>query len=260
VSGLDEKLRAVGAMWGGADYERLAQQLAPVHDRLVAALDPRPGERWLDLATGTGEIALRAARGDAVVTGVDISERLLEQARAKAEAAGIEIEWVVADVQRLPFEDESFDVVSSSFGVMFAPDSAAVARELGRVCRLSGRLGLTTWTPDEESEALYRTFVDRTPVEQPEVWGDPAALRALLGGEFELRVESGEWAMELDSPEAAWEFFVASAPPLKALHDALPAPRREQLRTMFLDLREGHRSDGGVRERREYLLVLGRPR
>jgi SAM-dependent methyltransferase len=257
VSGLDEKLRAVGAMWGGADYDRLAQELAPVHDRLVSALDPQPGEHWLDLATGTGEIALRAARRGAVVTGVDISERLLEQARTKAEPEGLELDWVVADVQQLPFEDASFDVVSSSFGVMFAPDSAAVARELGRVCRLRGRLGLTTWRPDEESEALYRTFVDRTPVEQPEVWGNPAALRTLLDGDFELRVESGEWAMELDSPEAAWEFFVASAPPLKALHESLPPERGEQLRTMFLDLRAGHRADGGVRERREYLLVLG---
>src|SRR5918912_2631100 len=128
-------------MWGGADYERIAQRFAPVHDELVARLVPAPGERWLDVGTGTGEVALRAARGGAEVTAIDISNELLELARAKEDAE--RVSWELGDAQSLRFDDGAFDVVVSSFAVIFAPDQEAAAHELGRVCRRGGRLGLT---------------------------------------------------------------------------------------------------------------------
>jgi SAM-dependent methyltransferase len=257
VTELDEKLRAIGAMWGGADYDRLARSFAPVHDRLVAALDPRPAERWLDLATGTGEVALRAARAGAEVTALDISERLLDQARAKPD--GELVDWVLGDVQRLPFESGSFDVVSSSFGVIFGPDAEAVARELGRVCREGGRLGLTTWTPDEEFDSLWEPFVDGPPPFDTDRWGTRESLDELLT-DFELRADTGEWVQEAESPEALWEFFVTAIPPIKALHSSLDPERRVEMREVALAWHERFRTSAGVRVPREYLLVLGRRR
>jgi SAM-dependent methyltransferase len=260
VSELEAKLRAVGAMWGGADYERIAARLAPIHDRLVTALHAQPDEHWLDLATGTGEVALRAARRGAVVTGVDISERLLELARAKADAEGLSIDWALADVQRLPFEDEAFEVLSSAFGVIFAPDRQAVARELGRLCRLHGRLGLTTWVPDEEFDRLWKPFVDEPPPSEPDAWGDPAALRTLLGGDFDLVVEPEEWVLEAESIEAIWDLFTSATPPFKALYDSLEPERQDEMRRVFFEVHERYSANGSVRVPREYLLVLGRRR
>ena len=254
---LDERLRAVGAMWGGADYDRLAQSFAPVHDRLVAAVRPQPGERFLDLATGTGEVALRAARAGAQVVGLDLSERLLAQAQAKP--GGDAVDWILGDVQRLPFEDASFDVVSSSFGVIFGPDAEAVAGELARVCRTAGRLGMTTWTPDEEFDSLWEPFVDEAPPFDTDRWGRRESLEELLAA-FELEVDSGEWVQEAESLEALWQFYVTAVPPLKALHDSLTPERRAEMRQRSLDAHARYEGDGGVRVPREYLLVLGRRR
>ena len=254
---LDPKLRAVGAMWGGAEYDRLAQAFAPVHDRLVAALDPQPGERWLDLATGTGEVALRAARAGAEVTALDISERLLGQAREKPD--GDAVDWVLGDVQRLPFEAGSFDFVSSSFGVIFGPDAEAVARELGRVCRTGGRLGLTTWAPDDQFDSLWEPFVDGPPPFDTDRWGTRESLGRLLT-DFELDVESGEWIQEAESLEALWEFFVTAIPPLKALHSSLDPAGQAEMRQVALAGHERFRTGAGVRVPRDYLLVLGRRR
>jgi SAM-dependent methyltransferase len=257
VSELEPKLRAVGAMWGGADYDRLAQALAPVHDRLVMALDPQPGERWLDLATGTGAVALRAVRAGAEVTALDISERLLEQAREKPD--GDKVDWVLGDVQRLPFERASFDVVSSAFGVIFGPDADAVASELGRVCRPRGRLGLTTWAPDEEFDSLWQPFVDKVPPFDTDRWGTHESLASLLT-DFELEVETGEWVQEAQSVEALWDFFVTAVPPLKALYASLAPERQAEMRETALAAHERFLDDGGVRVPSEYLLVLGRRR
>jgi SAM-dependent methyltransferase len=257
VTQLDEKLRAVGAMWGGADYDRLARSLAPVHDRLVAALDPRPGERVADLATGTGEVALRAARAGADVVALDLSEPLLAQARAKPD--GDRVDWVLGDVQRLPFEDASFDVVASSFGVIFGPDAGAVARELARVCRPGGRLGLTTWPPDPRFDSLWAPFVDEAPPFDTDRWGTSGSLAALLP-EFYLRFETGEWVQEAESTEALWDFYVTAVPPLKALHGSLTAERQAEMRRVALGAHARFASGNGVRVPREYLLTVGRRR
>src|SRR5919199_6307091 len=106
----------------------MAERFAPIHDELVARLSPARGERWLDLGTGTGEVALRAARAGAFVTALDIAPKLLAEARGKAVAAGLQIRFDEGDAQALPYADASFDVVSSSFGVVFPPDQEAVAR------------------------------------------------------------------------------------------------------------------------------------
>src|SRR5581483_3709905 len=130
LTGLD-----AAAAWSGATYERIAESFAPIHAELVEALRVQPGERFLDVATGTGGVALPAARAGAEVTGQDISTDQLGKARRAAEEAGLSIRFDEGDAQELPYEDESFDVVASAFGAIFAPDRERTARELQRVLR-----------------------------------------------------------------------------------------------------------------------------
>src|SRR5712691_5068062 len=106
-------------VWGSAPFENVADEVSDVHDQLVAELDPQPGERWLDVATGTGAVAVRAARAGAEVTGSDLAPALIETAKRLAAEEGLSIDYEVADAEQLPYEDASFDVVSSSFGAIF---------------------------------------------------------------------------------------------------------------------------------------------
>jgi SAM-dependent methyltransferase len=251
----DESPLAAAKMWGGADYERVAQRFAAIHDLLVSRLSPRNGERWLDVATGTGEIAVRAARTGAAVTGLDIAPRLLEQARAKS----FEVEWVEGDAQALPFEDAAFDVVSSCFGLIFAPDQEAAAAELARVCH--GRLGLTVWRPNEGPHAIYAAFSgDQSVRPSSDDWGREDRLRELLGDAFELELEEHVWWLEGESPEDVFELMSNGAPPVRALLDSLEPDRAAAFREAMLEHWSQFQTAEGVREPRRYLLVLGRKR
>ena len=131
--------------WSGASYERLAETYAPIHDRVVAALALEPGTRVLDVACGTGAVALRAARAGANVVGIDISPDQLAKARSAAAAAALNVHFDEGDCQELPYGDAEFDAVASTFGAIFAPDHERTAAELARVCRPGGRLALTAW-------------------------------------------------------------------------------------------------------------------
>jgi SAM-dependent methyltransferase len=242
-------------MWGGADYERVAQRFAPIHDELVTRLSPRPGERWLDVATGTGEVAVRAARAGIQVTGLDIAPRLLEQARAKSS----DVDWIEGDAQALPFADGSFDVVSSCFGLIFAPAQEDVAREVARVC--SGRLGLTVWRPNEGPHAVYAAFFgEQRNSSIADDWGREDRLEELLGGAFELELEEQVWWLEGESPEDVFELVSNGAPPVKALLASLEPDRAGAFREAMLDHWSRFQTPDGVREPRRYLLVLGRRR
>jgi SAM-dependent methyltransferase len=244
-------------MWGGADWERLAGRLAPVHEELVRGLEPREGERWLDVATGTGDVAFLAARAGAVVTGLDLSEPLLEIARERAAHEGLAVSFDLGDAQRLPYDDASFDVVSSSFGVIFAPDSGAAAGELGRVVRPGGRLGLTTWCPNERVTEIYERFQREKPAADTEGWGRRERVQELLGAAFELEISIETWRLEGSSPEELWELMSSSAPPMKAFLGTLDEQRREEYRQAMLEYWESFRTERGVSEPADYLLVLG---
>lgn len=235
-----------------AEYEDLAQRFAPVHDLLVERLAPREGESWLDVATGTGGVAVRAAAAGADVTGADISPVLLETARAKAPAARFEL----GDCQELSYADGSFDIVSTCFGCIFAPDHLAVARELGRVCR--GRLGLTAWEPLAELRDLYAAFELEAPEgREPFEWGKRAYVEELLGPAFELEIESHVWFAEGASGEEVWELWSRSAPPFKAMLAGLEPARLAAFHAAYVEYCERHRKGDRVRVPRPYLLVLG---
>jgi SAM-dependent methyltransferase len=240
-------------LWSGGQYELVAARFAEIHDALVESLAPQPGERWVDVATGTGEVALRAARAGADVTGLDIAPRLLEQARSKS----ADVEWVEGDAQALPFADGAFDVVSSSFGLIFAPDQETVAAEVARVCH--GRLGLTVWRPNEGPHAIYAAFSGEQPVwPSPDDWGREERLQELLAGAFELEFQERIWWLEGDTPEDVWELMSNGAPPVRALLDSLEPDRAAAFRAAMLEYWSQFETPEGVREPRRYLLVRGR--
>jgi SAM-dependent methyltransferase len=161
----------------------------------------------------------------------------------------------------MQFGDGEFDVVSSCFGVIFAPDPPAAAHELARVCRPHGRLGLTTWLPSAGLHALYDAFYDEPPNRNADAWGDEASVRDMLGGSFELDVTPRTWVLENDSLEAHWDWSATAVPPLAALLRDLDPVRREELHARFLEVSAPHvQPDGRVHEERPYLLVTGRRR
>ncbi|HEX5618876.1 MAG TPA: methyltransferase domain-containing protein [Solirubrobacteraceae bacterium] len=173
------------AMWATGDYPKMVETfLLPLGPRLVEACGIGPGDRVLDVAAGTGNASIPAAQRGAHVTASDLTPELLEAGRRTAEE--LDIEWVTADAEQLPFDDASFDVVMSSIGVMFAPHHQAAADELVRVCRPGGTLGLLSWTPDGMLGALFRTMKPFMPppppgVQSPPLWGSEEHVAELFG-------------------------------------------------------------------------------
>jgi len=245
--------------WGSAPWENVAPQLAPVHEHLARVLEPRPRLRWLDIGTGTGALAQLAAHGGAVVTAVDLAPRLLETARRLADAEGLVIDFRVGDAEALDVADGSFEVISSAMGLFLAPDHAAVAHELGRVCEQGGRIGFTAWRRDAGFMAITRKY---TPPLQPGQgdaadWGSEEYVERMLADAFELRFEDGDSPMQGESGEALWELTTTSVGPVKARTADMEPEVREQFHREFVDFFESHRVGDGVRASTPYLLVLG---
>jgi ubiquinone/menaquinone biosynthesis C-methylase UbiE len=250
----------VSEVWSAGTYERFAARLAPVADQLVNLLEIQAGERVLDLATGTAEVAVRAARLGANVTAIDIAEPMLAKARERAAEEGLQITFDQGDVEYLPYEDACFDVLVSNFGLIFAPDHANVAAELARVSCPGARLGFTAWKPNPKLGELYRRFTE-APIEGREAyeWGREDHVEDMLGEDFELEFEDGTLWLEAESGEEIWKLFSESAPPVLALLAQLDDEGKRQFHDAFVELYETYRTkDGIVRAPRRYLLVLGR--
>ena len=244
---------SVADTWSGASYERIAETFASIHDRVVAALALEPGGRVLDVACGTGGVALRAARAGADVTGIDISADQLAKARSAAAAERSRIRFDEGDCQELPYADAEFDAVASAFGfgAIFAADHERTAAELARVCRPRGRLVLTAWPEDGWSEVhakAGRTFPGEADARE---WANEEHVRALLGDAFELELQTGEWRMEADSGEELWEIASTSMPPLRAWLAGLDDAARARAEHVYLEALAS-----GVLER-EYVFILG---
>ena len=175
------------AMWAGGDYPRLAGDLiGGLGPALVGAAGLGPGDRVLDVAAGTGNAALAAARAGAEVTASDLTPELLEAGRRGAEAEGLGLSWEVADAEHLPYDDDTFDVVMSCVGVMFAPHHERAAAELVRVCRRDGTIALLSWTPEGfggQVLAALQPFMPPPPpgAQAPALWGVEQHLTDLLG-------------------------------------------------------------------------------
>jgi ubiquinone/menaquinone biosynthesis C-methylase UbiE len=249
-------------MWGNGPYERITATITDIHDLVVERLDPRPGVDFLDAACGTGAVALLAAERGATVTGMDLAPALVERAKELAAARGLDIHFDVGDAEELPYDDASFDAVSSTCGVMFAPDHAAVAAELARVARPGGRIALACWTPEGgigQQFAMMAPFLPPPPpgVGNPNDWGSEEHVRGLLGDSFELEFEEHDSPLRIASPEAHWELFSSSFGPTKTAAEALDPERREVFRRTWTEFFEQHRDGNEVVHHREYLLTLG---
>ncbi|MDQ2911414.1 MAG: methyltransferase domain-containing protein [Actinomycetota bacterium] len=249
-------------VWGSAPFEKIAETSPVAYDDLVKSLSPQGGERWLDVACGTGAIAFRAARAGAEVTGVDFAPELVETAKRLAGEEGLRLDLEVGDAENLPYGDASFDVVSSSFGVMFAPDQPRAAGELARVTRPGGRLGLNTWRPDGGVGRFFQVVSGFAPpppegAGRPLDWGREEHVRQLLGDAFELEFQEGDAVLEAESGEEVWELFSTAFGPVKTLAESLEGERREEFRRAIVDFHEGARANGGIRMERRYLVTTG---
>jgi len=256
----EELKQRQSVMWGNGPYERIADTITEVHDAVVEKLAPAPGDRWLDLACGTGAVAEHAAAAGADVTGVDLAPALIETAKAHAEERGLEIDYQVGDAERLDFPDASFDKVSSTCGIMFAPDHEAVARELARVTAPGGRIGLGNWTPTGGLGRMFKVMAPYQPAPPPSSpfdWGDEARVRDLLGDSFELELEERVTTLRIPSAEDYWQLFSTSYGPTKTLAESI-GERREDLHRDWIEFFETNYSAGGeIAHTREYLLVSG---
>ncbi|HWC25453.1 MAG TPA: methyltransferase domain-containing protein [Solirubrobacteraceae bacterium] len=218
------------ALWSAGDYHRFATtvgvwELGPV---LVEACAIAPGDRVLDVAAGAGNVALRAAAAGADVVASDITPENLEAGRSAGLELGLELEWVQADAQELPFGDAEFDVVTSSVGAIFAPDHQAVADELVRVCRPGGRIGMINFTPEGLAAEFFEVFAPYGPpppegAQPPLLWGDEAHVGELFGDRIaSLELERRELVeRHPGGPAAYWGFYRQTFGPVVALRSQL---------------------------------------
>jgi 2-polyprenyl-6-hydroxyphenyl methylase/3-demethylubiquinone-9 3-methyltransferase len=261
---------AARAMWALGDYHRFATaliwELGPV---LVGACGIAAGQRVLDVAAGTGNVALRAAQTGARVVASDLTPEHFPSGRRAAEALGVELEWVEADAESLPFGDGEFDVVTSSFGAMFAPDHQAVADELVRVCRPGGTIGLASFTPEGLGAAFFELFARYAPppppgARPPVLWGSEPHVRELFGDQVaSLVMTRREYVERAASPQAYYAFYKQTFGPVVATYASLAdqPERAVALDRAFLDFAtRSNRGlpDGPAEYPYEYLLVVAR--
>jgi SAM-dependent methyltransferase len=249
-------------MWGSAPFENVAPLISEMHQALVERLAPVPGEQWLDLGCGAGDVAFLAAHAGAIVTGSDLSPELVEAARRRAPAHGLTLTLEVADCQDLPYDDASFDVVSSSVGVIFAPDHARVASELTRVCRAGGRLGLTAWRKSSGVGEMFDVMAPYMPPQPPGVgsafqWGEEGYVESMLRDGFKLTFEERDTRHTGDDGAEMWEFFRTNFGPSFTLWSSLDEERRAQLDADMTSYFESYRTDDGISVPRRYIVVTG---
>jgi SAM-dependent methyltransferase len=249
--------------WASGDYSAVAARIHPMAELLVQAVDLPAGARVLDVACGSGNAALAAARCGCRVTGIDYVPGLLERARARSVAEGLPIELDQGDAEALPYLDGSFDAVLSVVGVMFAPDQERAAAELVRVCRPDGRIGLAAWTPDGFIGQMFRTVGRHVPppagLRSPVEWGTEARLHELLGRSVSVLTSTPrEFVFRFTGPEDFVEFFRVNYGPTFTAFAGLGDDARAGLYADLVDLARRHDSstNATLRIRATYLETV----
>jgi SAM-dependent methyltransferase len=265
-AGLQEFKSRARASWAAGNFDAIARKnIWGVGPRLVERAGVGPGMRVLDVGCGTGNVAVRAAEAGAQVVGLDLTPELFEDARRYAAEVGVEVEWVEGDAEALPFDDESFDRVLSSFGVIFAPRHSVAAAEMARVLAPGGAIVVTGWTPDGLNGEMFRIIGAHMPpppdfVQPPPLWGSQEHVRSLfepLGLELEFDVE--ECVFHDESVEAEVQFMEDNLGPWvmakAALGDKWP-PLRQELAD--LHARWNRADDGSAETTAPYLVTVAR--
>jgi ubiquinone/menaquinone biosynthesis C-methylase UbiE len=249
--------------WASGDYHMIASIIVPVSERLCDAADLRAGERVLDVATGSGNTAIAAARRLCEVTGVDYVPTLLERGRRRADAEGVRIMFKEGDAEALPEPDGAYDVVLSTFGVMFAPNQEQVARELLRVCRPGGRIGLANWTPEGWIGEMFRITSRYVPppagLRPPVRWGTEDGVRELFnGGLASLQAKRRSFFWRFASAEQYLDLFRTYYGPTYKAFEALDESGRRALASDLTDAVErfNRADDGTLVVPGEYLEVV----
>ena len=265
----DQELKARHrAMWASGDYPSMVETfLLPLGPRLVEACGIGPGMKVLDVAAGTGNASIPAAKAGADVTASDLTPELFDAGRARAQTEGVELEWAEADAENLPFEDASYDVVMSSIGAMFAPHHQAVADELVRVCKPGGTIGMLNWTPEGMIGALFRTMGPFAPppppgAQPPPLWGSEGHVRELFGDRVDLHMLERDH-LEITAfarPQDYGEHFKQRyGPTIAAVNNARKDGREDELNEAldrFCDEWNRGTADD-ARFEKEYLVVVG---
>jgi ubiquinone/menaquinone biosynthesis C-methylase UbiE len=254
------------AAWSSGDYSVIGVTLQIVGETLCEAIDLRSGERVIDVAAGNGNATLAAARRFAVVTSTDYVPALLENARTRAASDGLDVSFAVADAEALDYRDGSFDVALSTFGIMFVADHERAARELLRVVRPGGRIGMTNWTPEGFIGQLFKTIGRHVPppagAKSPMAWGTPSWLEGTFGpNAAKIETARRHYAFRYRSPEHWLEIFGTWYGPMLKAFTALgdkAEPLKDDIRTLLVDHNRG--GDGTLVIPSEYLEVVIRKR
>ncbi|MDQ3411523.1 MAG: methyltransferase domain-containing protein [Chloroflexota bacterium] len=250
-------------IWSSGDYAAVGATLQLMSELLCEAVDLRAGQRVLDVATGSGNAALAAARRFGEVTGIDYVPALLDRARERAQAERLAATFAPGDAEALPYPDASFDVVLSVVGVMFAPNQEQAARELLRVCQPGGTIGLANWTPDGFVGTMLRTVGRYVPpsagLQSPSRWGDEARLRELFGNDIAtLDIIQRGHNFRYRSPEHFVEFFFTHYGPTERAFAAIDAANQAQFTRDLTDIarRFNRAEDGSLVAPSDYLEVV----
>lgn len=239
------------ATWATGDFSVVAARIVLTAEQLCESADLQAGWRTLDVATGSGNAALAAARRGCVATGADYVPALLERGRLRAEAEHLRVEFVVGDTESLPFPDASFDAVTSIYGSMFAPNHGRAAAEIARVCRPGGRIALASWTPAGYVGEMFRLFAKYVPpapgLSPPTLWGTEEHLRKIFGGAIgAIRSATRQAVFRFRSPEEKIELFRAYFGPTVRAFAALPPDKQRELEREWAGLiRRFDRNTGG---------------
>ena len=250
-------------IWSSGDYAVVGTTLQIVGEELCEALDLRAGQKVLDVAAGNGNVSLAAARRWAKVLSTDYVPALLERGRQRAAAERLDIEFQEADAEALPFDDSSFDVIVSTFGVMFTPDQPRAAAELARVCKPGGKIGLANWTPAGFIGQLFKTIGKHVPpaagVSSPALWGTRERIDEFFGAKAaSIKTESRDFAFRYRSPQHWLEIFKAYYGPMHRTFAALDAAGQQALTADLLALidRFNRSGDGTMVVPSEYLEIV----
>ena len=251
------------AAWSSGDYAVVGTTLQIVGEQLCETLDLRAGSRVLDVAAGNGMVTLAAARRWCDVTSTDYVPALLEQGRARAAAEGVPVAFMEADAECLPFDDASFDVVVSTFGVMFTPNQPQAASELLRVCTSGGKIGLANWTPEGFIGQVFKTLGKYLPppagAKSPALWGTRTRLDELFGNQAtSIKTEPRLFNFRYRSPEHFIDVFKTFYGPVLKAFTALDPATRENLRNDLhaLIVRMNKSGDATMVVPSEYLEVV----